>query len=107
MGPRQDNSTMSTNDKETLWVIPKLTTDGSNWVTFKTQFLFAMAGRNVDGHFDGSDATLPTPTDSTSDDTKWTTMDCDKSQTHSLQGSMMSTLHVLNSHRLYPTHSLL
>jgi len=82
MGPRQDNSTMSTNDKETLWVIPKLTTDGSNWVTFKTQFLFAMAGCNINGHFDGSDTSPPAPTYSTPDEAKWTTTDKDKSQAY-------------------------
>ena len=67
MGPGQDN-TMT--DKETLWAIPKLTSDGSNWVTFKTCFLFAMAGHNVDGHFNGSDTAPPVPTFSTLDETK-------------------------------------
>src|SRR5882672_8849307 len=84
MGPSQDNSTMSTNDKETLWAIPKLAVDGSNWVTFKTWFLFAMAGRDIDGHFDGSDTAPPVPTYSTSDEAKWTTADQDKNQLYLL-----------------------
>ena len=73
---------MSTNDKETLWAIPKLAADGSNWVTFKTQFLFAMAGHDVDGHFDGSDPMPLTPTYSTSDEAKWTAVDWEKSQAY-------------------------
>src|SRR5882724_1886399 len=81
MGPSQDN-TMT--DKEPLWAIPKLTSNGSNWVTFKTRFLFAMAGCNVNRHFDGSDTAPPAPTLSTPDETKWTTTDRDRQQTHSL-----------------------
>ena len=81
MGHSQDN-TMT--NKETLWAIPKLTPDGSNWVTFKTQFLCTMASHNVDGHFNGSDTTPPAPTFSTLDETKWTTTDRDRHQTHSL-----------------------
>ena len=72
MGPSQDN-TMT--DKETLWAIQKLTSNVSNWVTFKTCFLFAMASHDVNGHFDGSDTTPPAPTFSTPDETKWTTAD--------------------------------
>ena len=82
MGPSQYDSTMSTNDKETLWVVPKLAANGSNWVTFKTWFLFAMAGCNVDGHFKGSDTPPPTPTYTTSDETKWTTSDYVKNQAY-------------------------
>jgi len=71
-------------DKETLWAIPKLTSDGSNWVTFKTCFLFAMAGCDVGGHFNRSDTAPPTPTLRTPDETKWTTIDRDRQQTHPL-----------------------
>jgi len=59
MGPRLDHSIM--NDKEPLWAIPKLTPNGSNWVTFKTCFLFAMAGHDVNRHFDGSDSAPQVP----------------------------------------------
>ena len=82
MGPGQHKSSMSTNNKETLWAIPKLATDGSNWVMFKTQFLFAMAGCDVDGHFDGSDPMPPAPTYSTSDEAKLTATDWDKIQAY-------------------------
>src|SRR5882724_435317 len=82
MGPSQHNSTMSANDKETLWVIPKLAADGSNWVTFKTQFLFSMASCNIDGHFNGSDTPPPAPTYITLDETKWTTTDHKKNQAY-------------------------
>jgi len=81
MGPGKDN-TMT--DKETLWAIPKLTSDGSNWVTFKTHFLFAIAGHNVNRHFDGSDTAPPAPTFSTPDEIKWTTADWDKHQAYLL-----------------------
>ena len=73
MGPIQDNSNM--NNKETLLGIPKLAPDSSNWVTFKTWFLFTMAGHNLKGHFDGSDSTPPVPTYSTPDEVKWTATD--------------------------------
>src|SRR5882724_3589419 len=82
MGPGQHEPSMPTNNKETLWAIPKLAADGSNWVTFKTQFLFAMAGHDVDGYFNGSDPMPPTPTYSTSDEAKWTAVDWDKSQAY-------------------------
>ena len=80
MDPSEHESSMSTNDKETLWVMPKLTADSSNWVTFKTQFLFTMAGCDIDRHFYGSVPMPPAPTYSTSDEAKWTTADWDKSQ---------------------------
>src|SRR5882724_8112221 len=82
MGPGQDNTTMSVNIKETFWVIHKLAADGSNWVTFKTHFLFAMAGRDIDGHFNGSDAAPPAPTFSTTDEPKWTTANKDLNQAY-------------------------
>jgi len=82
MGPSQHDSTVSTNDKETLWVVPKLATDGSNWVTFKIWFLFAMASHNIDRHFNGSDTPLPTPTYTTLDEIKWTTANHNKSQAY-------------------------
>ena len=80
MGPSQDIYNM--NDKETLWAIPKLAPDSSNCVTFKTWFLFTMAGCDIEGHFDGSDSTPPSPTYSTSDETRWTTMDKGKNQAY-------------------------
>src|SRR5882724_2840796 len=82
MCPGQYDSTMSTNDKETLWVAPKLTANSSNWVTFKTQFLFAMAGCDINGHFDRSDTPPHIPTYTTLDETKWTMADHDKHQAY-------------------------
>jgi len=66
---------MSNNDKETLWAIPKLAANGSNWVTFKTHFLFTMAGHNIEGHFNRSETPPLTPTYSDPDETKWTSAD--------------------------------
>src|SRR5882672_4895555 len=76
MGPGQDNSNM--NDKETFWAIPKLTPDSSNWVTFKTQFLFAMAGCDLEGHFDASNPSPLAPTYSSPDENRWTMADKEK-----------------------------
>ena len=63
-------------------MVLKLATDGSNWVMFKTWFLFAMAGHDVDGHFDRSDTPPPMPTYSTLDETKWTMADHNKRQAY-------------------------
>jgi len=71
-------------DKEPVWAIPKLAPDGSNWVMFKTCFLFAMAGCDIEGHFDQSKTTPLVPTYSTSDEAKWTTTDKDKNQAYLL-----------------------
>jgi len=76
MFPGQDNTNM--NNKETLWAIPKLTPNSSNWVTIKTQFLFTRAGHNLEGHFDASDPTLPAPTYSTPNEERWTAADREK-----------------------------
>ena len=73
---------MSTSNKDNLFTIPKLSPDGSNWVTFKTHFLFAMAGRDIEGHFDGSDSHPVQPIPSTPDQDKWTAKDRDEHQTH-------------------------
>src|SRR5882724_7270023 len=54
MGPSQEHTT----EHNTPFSIPKLSLDGSNWVTFKTCFLFTMGGHNIEGHFDGNDAYL-------------------------------------------------
>jgi len=80
MGPGQDSYNM--NNKETLWAIPKLAPDSSNWVTFKTWFLFTMAGHNLKGHFNGSDPAPLIPTYSMADKSRWTTMDKDKNQAY-------------------------
>src|SRR5882724_9719985 len=84
MGPGQDNSTTLMSDKEPIWAIPKLAPDGSNWVMFKTCFLFAMAGHDIGGHFNRSETTPLAPTYSTPDKAKWTTMDRDKNQAYLL-----------------------
>ena len=40
--------------------VPKLATGGYNWVTFKTHFLYTMAGQDMEGHLNGSEVP-PTP----------------------------------------------
>src|SRR5882724_2082634 len=103
MGPGQDSYNM--NNKESLWEIPKLAPNCSNWVTFKTQFLFTMAGHDLEGHFNRSDPAPLSPTYSTADESRWTTMDKDKNQAYLPLASMMSMSHMLNLHRLSPIHS--
>ena len=56
--------------------------DGSNWVTFKTRFLYAMGGRDVEGHFDGSEKTPTQPTLSSPDEKRWTTVDKELNETY-------------------------
>ena len=80
MGPSQDSYNM--NDKETLWAIPKLSPNSSNWVTFKTRFLFTMAGHDLKGHFDGSDPAPLFPTYRMADESRWTAMGKDKNQAY-------------------------
>ena len=75
MGPGQDLTSIP--DKDNLFAIPKLSPDGSNWVTFRTHFLFTMAGHDIEGHFDRSDPSPPLPTYTTPDETKWTSSDRD------------------------------
>jgi len=63
-------------------VVAKLSTDGSNWVTFKTWFIYAMAGHNIEGHFDGSEPFPTPPTFSTTDQNKWMAEDEAKHESH-------------------------
>jgi len=51
MGPSQEH----TIEYEPTFSIPKLSSDGLNWVTFKTHFLFTMGGHDIEGHFDRSE----------------------------------------------------
>ena len=105
MGPGQDSYNM--NDKETLWAIPKLSPNSSNWVMFKTWFLFTMA---VATSKDTSmEATLlprsPLTVRQTSPDGPlWIRTKAKLTYLSQRNGSMMSTSHVLNSHRLSLTH---
>jgi len=64
MGPSQEHIT----EQDTPFSIPKLSSDGSKWVTFKTHFLYAMGGKDIEAHFDGNDKAPPQPTLSTSDE---------------------------------------
>src|SRR5882724_5576150 len=97
MGPGQEHIT----EQDTSLSIPKLSLDGLNWVTFKTHFLYAMGGRDVEGHFDGSDKAPPQLTLSTSDESKWTTADNEMRTTLGLSrnGSMTRRSHMHNWHR--------
>jgi len=98
---------MSTTDRDSLLVVTKLATDGSNWVTFKTQFIFAMAGCNIEGHFNGSEPFPTPPTFSTMDQNKWMAEDEAKHESHlkSIKTwKEMRTLPVCNWHRPSPTH---
>src|SRR5882724_11063723 len=56
--------------------------DGSNWVTFKTRFLYAMGSLDVEGHFDGSEKTPTQPTLSSPDEKRWTTADKELNETY-------------------------
>src|SRR5882724_1786749 len=76
MGPSQEQST----ERDTPLSIPKLSLDGSNWVTFKTCFLYAMGGRDVEEHFDGSDNAPHQLTLSTPDESKWTMADRERNK---------------------------
>ena len=78
MGPRQDNMT----DKEPFWAIPKLAPDSSNWVTIKTRFMFTMAGRDFEGHFDGSEPPPWVPSYSSPDKSRWTTANKEENKTY-------------------------
>src|SRR5882672_1152324 len=71
MSPAQEQ----TAERDTPFSVPKLSPDGSNWVTFKTRFLFTMGGRDVEGHFDGSEKAPTQPAFSSPDEKRWTTAD--------------------------------
>src|SRR5882724_521364 len=71
MGPGQEQST----ERDTPFSVPKLSSDRSNWVTFKTCFLYSMGSRDVEGHFDGSDLAPPKPTLSMTNESKWMAAD--------------------------------
>src|SRR5882724_5193596 len=69
MGPSQEDTS------EPPFSIPKLSLDGSNWVTFKTHFLFAMGSCNIKGHFHGSETPPTHPTLRSPDEMRWTAAD--------------------------------
>src|SRR5882724_6468830 len=56
--------------------------DGSNWVTFKTRFLYNMGGHDMEGHFDGSEKTPTQPALSSPDEKRWTTADKELNETY-------------------------
>ena len=62
-------------EHDSTFSIPKLSPDGSNWVTFRTRFLFAMDSHDIKGHFDGSTTTPSQPTLSSQDEKRWTVVD--------------------------------
>src|SRR5882724_3496042 len=80
MGPNAN--TTYTPDRDSLFAVAKLSADGSNWVTFKTRFIYAMPGHDIEGHFDGSEPFLTPPTFSTTDQNKWTSEDEAKHESH-------------------------
>jgi len=80
MGP--DTNSMTTTDRDSLFAVPKLSVDGSNWVTFKTRFIYAMVGHDIEGHFNGSEPFPMPPTFSTTDQDKWTPEDETKHEFH-------------------------
>src|SRR5882724_4242701 len=71
MGPGQDQ----TIEWDTPFSILQLSQDRSNWITFKTCFLYAMGGCDIEGHFNGSEKTPTQPTFSSLDEKRWTMMD--------------------------------
>ena len=80
MGP--NTNSMSTTDRNSLFAVAKLSTNGSNWVTFKTKFIYAMAGCDIEGHFDRSEPFPKPPTFSTMDQNKWIAEDEAKNKSH-------------------------
>src|SRR5882672_10283666 len=82
MGPTGEKSNIFPSDCDSSFSVPKLTSDSSNWVTFKTRFLYAMAGRDVEGHFDRSNPCPMPPKFSTADESKWTLADQAKNKAH-------------------------
>ena len=106
MGPNAN--TTYTPDRDSLFAVAKLSADGSNWVTFKTRFIYAMAGRDIEGHFDGSEPFPTPPTFSTMEQNKWTPKDEAKHESHlkSIRTWKRNerTLPVHNWSRPPPTH---
>src|SRR5882724_6004787 len=78
MGPRQDQTIEWDTPFPILW----LSQDRYNWVTFKTRFLYAMGGRDVEGHFDKSEKTPTQPTLSSPDKKRWTMADKELNETY-------------------------
>ena len=78
MGPGQEY----TIECDTPFSILKLSSDGSNWVTFKTCFLFAMGGHDIEGHFNRSETFPPQPTLSSPDKKRWTVADKEQNDTY-------------------------
>ena len=68
MGPAEPIMTNFTTSKDdTLFRVPKLANDGSNWVAYKTRMKYAIASRGLTEHLDG---TLAAPAHPTGDDQK-------------------------------------
>ena len=61
---------------------PKLSPDGSNWITFKTHFLYAMGGRVIEGHFDRSEKPPTMLTLSSPDERNWTAKDGEQNEAY-------------------------
>ena len=79
MGRRQENNQMMlSNANLNILGVPKLAADGSNGVTFKTRFLYAMAGRDMEGHLDRSELPPTPPTPLGADPVRLTTVDKEK-----------------------------
>ena len=55
MGPAEPIMTNFTTSKDdTLFHVPKLANDGSNWVAYKTCMKYAIASRGLTEHLDGT-----------------------------------------------------
>ena len=78
MGPNREQ----TAERDTPFSIPKLSSDGSNLVTFKTSFLYAMGSCDAQGHFNGSEKTPSQPTLSSFDKSKWTVADIEQNEAY-------------------------
>ncbi len=74
---------MSNKDDATLrGVVPKLLSDGANWVIFKIHLTMSITALDALGHLDGSDPKPTEPRISSQDITLWTDDDQTKNETY-------------------------
>ena len=78
MGPSQEQTV----EWDTPFSIPKLSPDRSNWITFKTHFLYAMGSCDIEGHFDRSEKPPSQLTLSSPDERNWTVKDREQNKAY-------------------------
>jgi gag-polypeptide of LTR copia-type len=76
MGPSEPvMSTLISSKDETLFRVPKLANNGSNWVTYKTCMIYVIASRGLTECLEGTAMAPEHPTLSSMDVLKWTEED--------------------------------